>query len=150
MIDYSAIISSAIPTFLLLLIVVIVIEVLKSPKVKGWSGEKFVKVSSQFSLDSKRYIQFHDVTLYDRSGHTTQIDHIIISPYGIFVIETKNYSGWIFGSEHDSQWTQKIYKKSYQFQNPLRQNYRHIKVLSDILNLNQNKFISIIVFTGEC
>ncbi len=47
----------------------------------------------------KRYIWFNDVTLPDEQGGTTQIDHIVLSPFGVFVIETKNYKGWIFGGE---------------------------------------------------
>ncbi len=71
----------------------------------------------------------NDLTLPDGEGATTQIDHLLLSPFGVFVIETKNYKGWIFGSERQKQWTQKIYKKSFKFQNPIHQNYKHMKVL---------------------
>ena len=79
-----------------------------------------------------------------------QIDHIIVSPYGIFVIETKDYSGWIFGNEHDSVWTQSLprgYK--FTFQNPLRQNYAHIKVLQEryLHFIPLSSFKTIIAFT---
>jgi hypothetical protein len=58
--------------------------------------------------------------------------------------------GWIFGDEKSSQWTQSIFGKKYKFQNPLRQNYRHTKALSEFLGIDHSKFISIVMFWGEC
>jgi predicted RNA-binding Zn-ribbon protein involved in translation (DUF1610 family) len=69
--------------------------------------------------------------------------------YGIFVVETKNLTGWIYGGQDQGKWTQVIYGKKYTFQNPLRQNYRHIKVLSDFLNVDIDKFHSVVMFIGE-
>ena len=68
------------------------------------------------------------------------------------MIETKNYKGWIFGNQHQKTWTQKIYKKSFKFQNPLHQNYKHQKVLEDILSdIVEPQFIhSLIVFMPDC
>lgn len=129
-----------IPLFLL-------IAVYKSSYFKGWAGERRVKSVTQ-QLDPDSYTIFHDVTLPTSSG-TTQIDHIIISSQGIFVIETKNYSGWIFGSENSSYWTQVIYKNKNKFQNPLRQNYKHIKTLQVLTQLPFNIFHSVIVFAGD-
>ena len=65
------------------------------------------------------------------------------------MIETKNYKGWIFGNQHQKTWTQKIYKKSFKFQNPLHQNYKHMKVLEMILSdILEPKYLhSVIVFT---
>lgn len=53
--------------------------------------------------------------------------HVFLSPYSIFVLETKNMSGWIFGSERQAQCTQKLYKRTFKFRNPLRQNYKTSK-----------------------
>ena len=88
----------------------------------------------------------------DEQNQTTQIDHILLSPYGIFVVETKNYKGWIFGSERQKTWTQKIYKKSYKFQNPLHQNYKHQKVLENILAdiVDPALIHSVVVFMPDC
>ncbi|WP_350617509.1 nuclease-related domain-containing protein, partial [Pseudomonas sp. HY7a-MNA-CIBAN-0227] len=78
----------------------------------------------------------NNVTLPLPNGGSTQIDHVIVSIYGIFVIETKNYKGWIFGNEKQRQWTQAFPNgRKYKFQNPLRQNYLHIKTLADLLEL---------------
>ena len=88
----------------------------------------------------------------DEQAGTTQIDHILLSPYGIFIIETKNYKGWIFGSERQKLWTQKIFKKSYKFQNPLHQNYKHQKVLEQVLAdiITPEYLHSIVVFMPDC
>lgn len=63
----------------------------------------------------EEYILLNNCTLPDHEQGTTQIDHILISPYGVFIIETKNYTGWIFGNARQKQWTQKIYKKVISF-----------------------------------
>ena len=99
-------------------------------------------------LDKKEYRLLKDVTLPTKDG-STQIDHIIVSRYGIFVIETKNMKGWIFGSKHQKRWVQSIYGKKHSFQNPLHQNYKHTKTLQELLNLDNDKVFSIVVFVGE-
>lgn len=90
--------------------------------VKGWIGETIMRLMFCFLLSSEQYRVINDVTIPDGRGGTTQIDHVIVSIYGLFVVETKHYKGWIFGSERDRKWTQKIHgNHSQQFQNPLRQ-----------------------------
>lgn len=126
----------------------IIILFFKSPYFKGKLGELIVNLSVTKKLDSKIYHLLKDVTLPTFDG-TTQIDHIVVSIYGIFVIETKNMKGWIFGGKKQKTWTQKIYKQSNKFQNPIHQNYKHIKTLAKIPNIEEEKFYSVIVFTGE-
>ena len=102
-------------------------------------------------LEKSIYHRLNGITLPRANGGSTQIDHIIVSVYGIFVIETKNYKGWIYGSEKQRQWTQAFPNGSkYKFQNPLRQNYLHIKTLADLLELDTRYFHSMIAFIGEC
>ena len=120
---------------------------LKSSWFKGVMGEAMVRLSAKFLLDPSVYRAIHNVTLTTPDG-TTQIDHVFVSRFGIFVVETKNYSGWIFGEEHQAMWTQKIYKTTHKFQNPLRQNYKHLKALEALLNISPEKFHSVIVFVG--
>jgi restriction system protein len=90
-----------------------------------------------------------NVTLPVRDG-TTQIDQLVISTYGIFVIETKNMKGWIFGSPDQAQWTQQIYRHKQRFQNPLRQNYAHVKATRELLGLRPNQVHNVVVFVGDC
>ena len=113
-------------------------------KVKGIIGEKKVSVVLA-TLPNSDYIILNDVMLPTEKG-STQIDHIVVSLYGIFVIETKNYKGWITGSSYAEQWTKNMYGKKYKFYNPIRQNYGHIKNLSTILGLSEEKFISLLLF----
>ena len=117
---------------------------------KGWDGELTVRLGQWLFLDKKTYHVFNNVTLPLFGGGTTQIDHIIISVYGIFVVETKNMKGLIYGNAKDPTWTQIVFIKRYPFQNPLRQNYKHIKTISEILKIPEDKFHSIIFFIGNC
>lgn len=121
---------------------------LKLPFVKGLFGEFQVNLAAKFFLDQKTYKLFKNVTLKTEDG-TTQIDHIIVSRFGVFVIETKNMKGWIFGNELQKTWTQKIYRHTTKFQNPLHQNYKHTKTLQDALGLDSDKVFSVIVFVGD-
>ncbi len=120
----------------------------KSPKRKGQRGEGLVNFSMKFHLDRNVYHLIPDVTLPAGSG-TTQIDHIIVSVYGVFVVETKNMAGWIFGDENQRRWTQSIYRKKTSFQNPLHQNYKHVKTLEKLLGLSSDQLHSVVVFIGE-
>ena len=116
---------------------------------KGWAGEVQGVLVKKLFLDGKVYRDFNNVTIETGNG-TTQIDHVIVSKFGIFVIETKNIKGWIFGGEKQASWTQSLYGKKYKFQNPLLQNYRHTKALAEFLGINQNKIHSLVMFWSEC
>ncbi|TCB37598.1 NERD domain-containing protein [Acinetobacter sp. ANC 4910] len=141
-------------TFGWILLLFIVIGILKAfkPYLKGKMGEFAVAAHAKLYLDQDSYTLLNDCTLPDEQNQTTQIDHILLSPFGIFVIETKNYKGWIFGGQHQKMWTQKIYKKSFKFQNPLHQNYKHQKVLEAVLSdIVEPQFIhSLVVFMPDC
>jgi hypothetical protein len=116
--------------------------------IKGWFGEVQCTLAKRLFLDSKTYFDINNVTIPTPNG-TTQIDHIIVSRYGVFVIETKNIDGWIYGDEKSQQWTVNLFGKKYRFQNPLFQNYRHTKALSDYLDIEHEKFFSVVMFWGE-
>lgn len=122
--------------------------IVKSPWFKGWIGEFQVNMAARFFLDKRIYRLVRNVTLPTADG-TTQIDHVIVSPYGVFAVETKNLRGWIFGGECEEYWTQKIFKYTNRFQNPLRQNYKHTRTLAELLGLPPEKIKSVIVFVGD-
>lgn len=126
----------------------IVILSFKSRFFKGKLGESIVNFSIMRNLDKDKYHLLKNITLSSFNS-TTQIDHILVSIYGIFVIETKNIKGWIFGSETQKKWIQQIYRHRNTFQNPLHQNYKHIKTLANLLRLDETKFHSVVIFTGE-
>jgi len=126
----------------------VAVGIFKSPWFKGVLGEFQVNFILKLFLPKNNYHLIKNATLPTEDG-TTQIDHILVSKYGVFVIETKNMKGWIFGSLNQKQWTQKIFKHSSKFQNPIHQNYKHIKTLESCLNIGSDSIYSVIVFIGD-
>ncbi len=118
------------------------------PSRRGQAGEnKVARILKK--LPPEKYRVVNDILLKTSHG-TTQIDHVVLSEYGIFVIETKNYSGWIYGSEHSEEWTKNVYGNKYKFRNPLKQNFAHVKALMEVLEItNQSVFIPIIAFSNQ-
>jgi hypothetical protein len=100
-------------------------------------------------LNNTEYFIINDVFL-KYGDETFQVDHLIISQYWIFVIETKNYIWRIFWDEYSQQWCQSIYGNKNYFHNPIHQNYWHIKKLSELLDIPENKFINIVAFGWDC
>ena len=102
---------------------------------KGKVGE--AKVDSKLNpllFGKVEHRQINNLILIDDMGKSHQIDHIEIRQNGIFCIETKNYKGWIFGSENQDKWTQTLYNgEKHQFVNPLKQNKSHIYHMSQVL-----------------
>ena len=96
--------------------------------------------------------------LYEVVKKSTQIDHLIVSPYGIFVIETKNHKGWVFGDINSKVWTQTLNGENgwrsygghshFTFYNPVTQNKGHIENLSKQLKMPENCMAGMIVFTN--
>ena len=135
---------------------------IKSPQRKGKIGEK--KVSQLLSLLPDEYKVLDDVVLKTKRG-TTQIDHIVVSKYGVFAIETKNYRGEIYGDDNRKEWTQVIvtnvtylkkWYKTYtyvtknQFYNPVKQSLGHLYEIKNTLTGWPNlKMFSIVVFVGD-
>ena len=117
--------------------------------VKGWLGEAQGALAHALYLDPKIYVSLNNVTIPTQGG-TTQIDHIVVSRYGIFVIEAKNMNGWIFGDATSRQWTQNLFGQKTRFQNPLHQNYRHTQALSEFLGITPDHIHSLVMFWGEC
>jgi len=146
--DFSPIISQIVGVLWYLIPIAILAGILKSPWFKGAFGECIVNFSAKLLLDKEKYRLIKNVTLPTEDG-STQIDHVIVSEFGVFVVETKNMKGWIYGSSNQKIWTQKIYKHSSKFQNPLHQNYKHVKTLESLLGLNEQQVHSVIVFVGD-
>ena len=115
---------------------------------KGWIGEQKTKFWLWLWLNGKIYRRFHNVILPSKGG-TSQIDHIVVSQYGVFIIETKNYKGWIFGSADKANWIQVLYKEKHSFQNPLRQTFRQKKILAEFLGIEEACIQAIVYFVGK-
>jgi restriction system protein len=151
MLDFSTIFISILSNLLqvwYLIPLLLIIIFLKSPLGKGLLGEMLVNFAVNVRLDKQKYHLIKNITLPTVDG-TTQIDHIVVSEFGLFVIETKNMNGWIFGDEKQKNWTQKIYKNTNKFQNPLHQNHKHVKTIESILGVDNSKIFSVIVFVGN-
>ena len=120
---------------------------LKMPEWKGKYSEKLV--NDKLLELSDEYIVFHNL-LFESNSRSTQIDHLVVSPYGVFVIETKGYKGWVLGGEYSEYWTQVIYKSKQQFYNPIRQNEGHVRFLRYLLRTSfEIPFIQIVVFNND-
>jgi restriction system protein len=116
---------------------------------KGWLGEQGTNLLQKLALNPKEYHVFYDL-LVGEEPKRTQIDHVIVSKFGIFAVETKNYGGWIYGRINDERWTHTFPGSSIKFQNPLRQNEAHISSLAAFCEVDPSKIHSIIVFWGDC
>ena len=133
-----------------------------SPAYKGKEGENRVhNILLQLPDD---YVVLDDVVLKTDRG-TTQIDHVVVSRYGVFAIETKNYRGEIYGDDNRKEWTQRIvtdvtYKKKWwktytyvtknHFYNPVKQSLAHSIAIKNLLSQwSALKIVPIVVFTGS-
>lgn len=129
---------------------------MSSPENIGKVGEK--RVARKLDWLPKEYITLNDIMLPTQYG-TTQIDHIVLSPYGIFIIETKNYKGWIFGHENSEEWKQSLLGKKkwygwsseqHKFRNPIRQNISHTRAIKQLLSeIGDFRIIPIVVFSDR-
>lgn len=127
---------------------------LKRARFKGWFGEKLMSVLLR-KLDPQRYRVLNGVYLPKPDGTTAQLDHIVVSECGVFVIETKTYRGWIFGDAKSKVWTQCVREKGFRrpvkntFQNPMHQNYSHLCALEKCTGIPKDVMRPVIAFSGE-
>ncbi|MBL8998313.1 MAG: NERD domain-containing protein [Gemmatimonadetes bacterium] len=113
------------------------------------SGEELVARVLLAHFHAPDYHLMNHVTLRMADG-TTQVDHVLVSRFGVFVIETKDYSGWIFANESGAKWTRVHYRLKHRFQNPIRQNFRHLLAVQNLLEFVPRDAIkSVVVFCGS-
>ncbi|QSO45624.1 nuclease-related domain-containing protein [Alicyclobacillus mengziensis] len=122
--------------FVFLVVAAVVLRFITSnPAFIGAAAEKRVQRILS-SLPSNEYSVFHDIMIRRPDGNTTQIDHIIISRFGIWVCETKNYHGHIYGKQSEKYWTQRIGRQRHRLYNPIWQNRGHVSALQEFLGYN--------------
>lgn len=113
-------------------------------------GEKKVADILAKELNYKDYFLFNNIIINSKKNISTQIDHIIVSKFGIFVVESKDFSGWILGNNNQDYWTQSFPRgKRFKFKNPVKQNYGHIFALKELMPFVKDNFYNLVVFTGE-
>ena len=118
------------------------------PYYKGRWGE--IEVANYLNSLSNEYVVINDVMI-ETNNRTSQIDHIVVSPYGIFVIETKNYSGILYGEEYESYVPYVCGSNQYSIYNPLKQNRSHVYTLMNALDIpNRNVFVPILAISDDC
>lgn len=114
----------------------------------GAEGEYLVQVELN-KLPRQSYVVFNDILL--GNGKYTQVDHVVVSPYGVFVIETKNYGGQVYGHLNASQWTHVTRRNKHKFYNPLKQNEAHISAINKAVGYDLgDKIHSVVVFVRQC
>lgn len=116
-------------------------------QIVGWFGEHWTRKALN-RLPKSKYKTINNLFI-EVNGSTHQIDHIIVSPYGVFSIETKQYNGFITGKKYDKKWVRYAGNKKYYYINPIRQNYGHCKALSELLNLNESKIYNIVCISSN-
>lgn len=137
-------------SIILVLVILVILFLLGyyKPQIAGWWGEK--KVSTLLSLLRSDYYSAYNDVLVQVDGKSSQIDHVVVSPFGVFVIETKNYKGWIYGGATSEYWTQNLWGRKESLYNPILQNKGHIAALKKVLPMyHENQFISIVVFSSK-
>ncbi len=109
-----------------IILLIVLVVYLKQPSARGKRGENKVSFVIGDTVENEQYVINNLTILHE--GKSTQIDHIVINPRGIFVIETKNYSGEIYGSENQREWTQILANGNVKNKlfNPLKQNAAHV------------------------
>ena len=118
----------------------------------GRMGEYLIyKYLRDYEKDGAKFL--YNCYLPKNQEETTEIDVLMIHTSGIYVFESKNYSGWIFGSEKQKTWTQSLpsgnKSKKEHFLNPIMQNNLHIKCLKEYIG-EDYPIHSIIVFSERC
>ncbi len=121
---------------------------------ENWTGRRGEKLTERelklVQLLGRKGKVLRNVYLPKGNGETSEVDVIFITQKGIFVFESKNYSGWIFGDEKSQKWTAMLpNKQKNQFYNPILQNETHVKWMRNYVGEDVPLF-SIIVFSERC
>lgn len=137
------------PYIIIAIIIILALGFFKTATGKGILGELDVRMVLGSNKEHLNHFVINNLTFHD-GKKSVQIDHIVINPKGIFVIETKNYAGRIYGKEHDDNWTQVLAygKVKNSFYSPIKQNLGHIYSLKQVLG-NVYPFYSYVVFTKK-
>ena len=122
----------------------------KGKEIKGWLGEKVLWILLRRHLKRHDYKILNNIYLHQSNGYTHQIDHIIVSQWGIFVIETKNFDGELVQCYNEARrWTYTSHSNGYyNWPNPIKQNSWHLRALADCLGHPLAHFHSIVAFAG--
>lgn len=119
-----------------------------SPRFRGDIAESRVRRILAAGLEKSRYTVLDDVTIPSNGG-TAHIDHIVVSKYGIFVIESQYAQGQVSGGEFQERWKQQHFGRSSQLDNPMHRNALQVEALARLLGVPASRFIPIVVMAGQ-
>lgn len=110
-------------------------------------GEALVANSLAEALDYKDYYIFNNIKLPNAFTGTSQIDHIVVSKFGVFLIETKSWHGLVLGNRASSQWVRYLGHAKEKFPSPIKQSYAHERALTSLVpNVLTGKVFKLILF----
>ena len=133
------------PLFIIIIILAILCTIF-SNKIIGFAGEFWVRL--ELRKLPKEYLVINNL-MVEYNSKTCQIDHLVISKYGIFIIETKQYNGYIKGNDYDLNWEQRFKKKIYHIHNPIHQNYGHLQMLKQVTGIDESLFIPLVCISSR-
>jgi restriction system protein len=111
----------------------------------GWIGARVLHLAARLRLGRKDYRQLRHVPLPAGRG----VDRIIVSPYGVFVVDTQRMTGGIYGNAEHKAWVQQVGKRKHAFPNPLLQAHRQARMVAAMLGLEAGKVFPVVVFVGS-
>ncbi len=125
------------------------IRLLEYPAYRGWWGEYKVNFMLRLCLSGEYHVFSNAIYRGMRADETTQVDHIIVSRYGIWVLETKSFKGKIIVDPCQEEiWVQIVGRRKYRIRNPLYQNYAHARSVARLLGVHGNKVHAYAVMAG--
>lgn len=135
---------------LIFLAVILHLRMMEKPLYRGWWGEYRVNLMLRLCLSNEYQVITNAIYRTHEKGQTTQIDHIVVSRYGMFVLETKSLKGRLMVDlDREDGWLQIVGRRKYKLQNPLYQNYSHIKAVQRVTGVHGNKIHSYVVLAGS-
>ena len=126
------------------------LRLMEKPSYRGWWGEYKVNLMLRLCLSSEYKVFTNAIYRGKRKDESTQIDHVVVSRYGVFVMETKSLKGKVFVEPTDpNAWVQLVGRRKYKLRNPLMQNYAHIKAVQVVTGVHSQKIHSYAVMAGS-
>lgn len=135
---------------MLVLGVIAHLRLMETPAYRGWWGEYKVNLILKLCLSNQYTVYSNAIYRGQFKGESTQVDHIVVSRFGIWVLETKTLGGRIVIDPMNSdQWTQIVGRRRYRVDHPLKQNWSHVKAIQRITGIHSQKIHSYAVMAGS-
>lgn len=138
--------AAAAPWVALIVAVIAAAAFLTSRRGQGKRAARKIRKLAASLLDSGTYRQFPDVSFQSREG-VVHIDHVLVSPFGVFVIQSMDELGEIAGKAFDPDWTRTFRGETAKFPNPLRPNFDRKLALGNLIGIGEDRLFSVIAFT---